>query len=256
VWTFGVSRDDALLTLCLKANVLHLEGNLYVGTSAAEILHYFLLPPADDADTSQQFILATRLQPLYSENTPAAQRLGIQQILILPAVNKACVLCNGTLTFYTLPELSPIFTNTKLNNCLWVGGVDQGGIEDGENNQDGIVIVICQKSRTRLIRIGEKLQRVREIEAGGYLDTIRRGSIACVADTKSYHLLDVVERQRIPLFEISSSSGEDSPPDVATPVITEGTKEQASTPATTPPVDAPASHEREHSKDVSNSSTP
>jgi len=245
-----------LLAICLGANISHPEGNLYVGTSAAEILHYFLLPPADDADTSQQFILATRLQPQYSENTPAAHRLGIQQILILPTVNKACVLCNGTLTFYTLPELSPIFTNTKLNNCLWVGGIDQGGLEDGEDNQDGIVIMICQKGRTRLIRIGEKLQRVREIEAGGYLDTIRRGSIACVADTKSYHLLDVVERQRIPLFEISSSSGEGSPPDAATPSITEGTKDPATTPTTTPPADAVASHERELSRDASLTSTP
>lgn len=241
---------------CDGADQLYSDGNLYVGTSAAEILHYFLLPPADAADTSQQFILATRLQPQYSDNTPAAQRVGIQQILILPTVNKACVLCNGTLTFYTLPELSPIFTNTKLNNCLWAGGVDQGGIEDGEDNQDGIVIMICQKSRTRLIRIGERLQRVREIEAGGYLDTIRRGSIACVADTKAYHLLDVVERQRIPLFEISSSGGDASSSNPTPSSTSDSTKEFATSSATTPPVEGASHSERGHSRDTSNSSTP
>lgn len=190
----------------MKTTNVFQEGNLYIGTSAAEVLHYFQLPPADDDDVSQQFILATRLQPHFAENVSPAQRVGVQQILILANVSKACILCNGTLTFYTLPELSPLFTNTKLNNCLSVGGVDEGGVEPGDDNDDGMVIMICQKSRIRLVRIGERLQRVREIEAGGCLDTLRRGSIACVADHKSYYLLDVVERQRIPLFEISSSA--------------------------------------------------
>lgn len=183
------------------------EGNLYIGTSAAEVLHYVLIPPANDQDQSQQFILATRLQPQFAETIPVAQRVGIQQILILPEVSKACILCNNTLTFYALPELSPIFTRTDLKGCLWVGGVDLGGAEPSEDNQDGTIIMICQRSKTRLIRIGERLRQIREIDAGGYVDTIRRGSIACVADTKAYHLLDVVERQRIPLFDISTSGG-------------------------------------------------
>ena len=232
------------------------EGNLYIGTSAAEVLHYFLIPPADEQDQSQQFILATRLQPQFAETIPVAQRAGIQQILILPEVSKACILCNNTLTFYALPELSPIFTRTDLKGCLWVGGVDLGGAEPSEDNQDGTIIMICQRSKTRLIRIGERLRQIREIDVGGYVDTIRRGSIACVADTKAYHLLDVVERQRIPLFDISTlgggSSSEVVPASDSARSSFEATRSAEGAAASSNTLTAIANHGR----NISDSSTP
>jgi len=61
----------------------------------------------------------------------------------------------------------------------------------------------------RLVKIGERLQRVREIEIGNCSAIGRRGNIACVADRTSYSLLDVAERQRIPLFDIASSLDSD-----------------------------------------------
>lgn len=127
---------------------------------------------------------------------------GVQQILVLPRVQKACILCNGTLSFYSLPELSPAFNNTTVPNCTWVGGVDLNSTAKEEEN--GIVVMICVKNKTRLVKISDEARRVRDIEFPGCLVSTRRRNFACVADARSYALLDVENQQKISLFPISS----------------------------------------------------
>ena len=129
---------------------------------------------------------------------------GIQQILILPSIGKACILCTGTLSFYTLPELSPAFGNLFVANCTWVGGIDLSStdLQVGES----VVIMICIQKRVRLVQIGEivKPVLVRNIEFPNCLATARRNEFACVADFENYALLDVEKQRKIPLFPISS----------------------------------------------------
>ncbi|KAJ5544417.1 hypothetical protein N7513_006981 [Penicillium frequentans] len=179
------------------------DENLYIGTSAAEILHFVCLPPASDDSNEPTFILASRL-PIPFQSTPSnSDQLGVQQIVILASVNKACVLCNGTVTFYMLPELSPAFGNTKVNHCRWIGGLDldQNG-ESGENP----VIMIAAQNNIMLVQIGDEARRIKKIGFPGCLVAARRGTIACAADSHSYSLLEVEHQQKIPLFPISSSN--------------------------------------------------
>ena len=179
------------------------DGNLYIGTSQAEILHFVSIP-AEPADESQapQYIFASRLQPAYNaQATTTSQSFpGVQTILVLPRVQKACILCNGTLSFYSLPELSPVFVTVP--NCTWVGGVDLDAREKEEEN--GVVVMICVKNRVRLVKIGEEARRVKDIEFPGCLGSVRRKNFACVADNRTYALLDVENQQKISLFPISS----------------------------------------------------
>lgn len=180
------------------------DGNLYIGTSQAEILHFVSIP-ADPAEESSgpQYIFASRLQPAYSPQISGPSQIipGVQQILVLPKVQKACVLCNGTLSFYSLPELSPVF-NATVPNCTWVGGIDLSNVVVTEEN--GVVVMICVKNKVRLVRIRDEARRVRDIEFPGCLISTRRGNFACVADFHSYALLDVENQQKITLFPISS----------------------------------------------------
>ncbi|KAL8773328.1 MAG: hypothetical protein Q9209_001722 [Squamulea sp. 1 TL-2023] len=177
--------------------------NLYIGTSAAEILHYVAIPPDSDATTtSPSYIFASRLQPNFNQSTAGASPPGVQQILVLPKVTKACVLCNGTLTFYSLPELSPAFNNTVVPGCSWIGGENMNTTE--EQDEEGQTVMICIKSRIRLVRIGDEPQKVRNIEYQSGLAIARRDNIACVADAQAYALLDVENQQKISLFPISS----------------------------------------------------
>ena len=181
------------------------DENLYIGTSQAEILHFVSIP-ADPAEESSgpQYIFASRLQPAYNTQTSGLSQTlsGVQQILVLPNVQKACVLCNGTLTFYSLPELSPAFSNVTVPNCTWVGGVDLSKTSSTEEN--GAVVMICVKNKVRLVWIRDEARRVRDIEFAGCLKSTRRGNFACVADSHSYALLDVENQQKITLFPISS----------------------------------------------------
>jgi vacuolar protein sorting-associated protein 3 len=175
-----------------------IDGNLYIGTSAGEILHHVSLPP-ESPNEPQSFILASRQSPPI--NQPG--ELGIQQILLLPSVGKACIISNNTLSFYTLPELSPAFPRlSKPLNCGWVGGVDLDANYDEPS--DGVVVMLCLRNKIRLVKITNEPLRLRDIEFGGCLSIVRRGDIACVADSRSYALLDVVNQRKIPLFTISS----------------------------------------------------
>ncbi|KAL8806625.1 MAG: hypothetical protein Q9200_004971 [Gallowayella weberi] len=177
--------------------------NLYIGTSAAEILHYVAIPSdPDNASASPSYIFASRLQPTYNQNAAGSPLPGIQQILVLPKVAKACVLCNGTLTFYSLPELSPALGNTVVSGCSWIGGENMNTLD--EQHEDEETVMICIKSIVRLVRIGDKPRRIRNIEYPSCLAIARRDNFACVADARAYALLDVENQQKISLFPISS----------------------------------------------------
>ncbi|KAF5849182.1 hypothetical protein GGP41_006128 [Bipolaris sorokiniana] len=190
------ASDNVRIT-CVEVS----DGNLYVGTSAAEILHFVLLPPeSDDPAEEPTAIIASRLEPPHNDpNGP-----GVQQILLLPSINKACVLCNNTLSLYSLPELSPDSTFKPIG-CLWVGGVDLNQDLDAPS-EDGVVVVIGLKKRLRLVQISENSppKAIKAIEYGGCLVSVRRDTFSCAADAHSYALLDVVHQQKIGLFPISS----------------------------------------------------
>lgn len=134
------------------------DGNLYVGTSASELLHFVRIPPdPTDKNGKPMFISASRLAPAFSEAN-GGLRPGVQQILLLPRTGKACILCNSTVTFYSLPELTPIFESTQVKNCSWIGGVDLNEpiiTEDSRNETDTVTILMSLKKKIQVVRIGE-----------------------------------------------------------------------------------------------------
>jgi len=207
-------EDSNVYITCVDA----WNGNLYIGTSAGELLHFVSIPP-DPSDESGQptWIIASRLQPPFNTVQEPPDN-GVKQILILPNAGKACVLCNGTLTFYTLPELSPAFGGKiKQAGCTWVGGLDRNEeLEEPDTTANGSIIVISLKQRLRLIRIGEEARKLRDIELGGVGAIQRRGDLACVADATSYSLIDVVNQRKNDLFPISSMVEPESTPSPAT----------------------------------------
>ena len=205
----GVQED-------VKINCVdYYDHNLYVGTTASELLHFVQIPP-DPNDRSQRpvYILASRLEPYYSEPSGgfSGSKPGVQQILILPRAGKACIRCNWTVTFYSLPELSPAYGNRKLRNCHWIGGVD---LNEPQTNDDGLpatqTIMASLNAKLQAIRLGDEPRVAHDIPFPGSTLAVRRDSIACVADAKSYSLLDVERQLRIPLMSISSLD-EDLPP--------------------------------------------
>ncbi|KAI1111753.1 hypothetical protein F5Y14DRAFT_424329 [Nemania sp. NC0429] len=193
------SRDDVRIN-CVE----YLDRNLYIGTSDSELLHFFEIPP-DPADHSgiPTFILASRLRPAFSDPAGAsnASRPGVQEILLLPSVGKACVLCNSTVTFYSLPELSPVFGTLQVKNCSWIGGVD---LNQDAQGSDGVTILLSLSRKISVVRIGEDARVIKKIDYAGSRLSVRRDTIACVADSRSYALLEINHQLKIPLMSISS----------------------------------------------------
>ncbi|CAL5866758.1 uncharacterized protein PFLUO_LOCUS968 [Penicillium psychrofluorescens] len=199
--------DQVPLTVEENSSEVHItcveywNENLYIGTSAAEILHFVCLPASDESN-EPTFILASRLPIFYVQDAAQSNNQpGVQQIVILSSVNKACVLCNGTVTFYLLPELSPAFDSTKVNPCRWIGGLD---LNRDPMDEEPPTVMIAMRNRIMLVQIGDEAKRIKKIDFPSCLVAARRGTIACAADTRSYSLLEVEQRQKISLFPISS----------------------------------------------------
>lgn len=184
-----------------------IDQNLYVGTSASELLHFVNIPPEPlDLVGSPSYILASRLLPPFYENLKPSCP-GVQQILLLPSVNKACILCNWTVTFYSLPELSPVFGNTQIRPCNWIGGVDlnkSSKVDPQETKPSSVTVLVSLNKKIRVIKISETPRALKTIDFPGSVISVRRDSYACVADEKSYALLDIDRLLKIPLFPISS----------------------------------------------------
>lgn len=186
-------------------------GNLYIGTSASELLHFVQIPP-DPADPSGQpvFILASRLRPSYAESSVVGNvKPGVQQIILLTRIQKACVLCNNTVTFYALPELSPVFGTVRVKNCYWIGGLDLNQLGEPDDGHDGQrpatqTIMLSLARKIQVVRVGEEARVFKQIDFAGSTMAMRRDSIACVADSRNYALLDVNRQLKIPLMAISS----------------------------------------------------
>ena len=174
-------------------------------------MHYVSLP-GDGQDKAQEetFILASRTQP----TTVASQNLsrGVQQLVILPRAKKACILCNGTLTFHTLPELSPAPNTQTVSNVLWIGGIDLDDVEGNELDEGEDFVMMGLRTKIRLLRVGEIVRSPKPLDYSGCLDGARRGKFACVADSRSYSLIDLENSQKIPLFPISSLDETAIPP--------------------------------------------
>ncbi|KAI0897690.1 hypothetical protein F4806DRAFT_459567 [Annulohypoxylon nitens] len=199
------TKDD------IKINcVEYLDDHLYVGTSDSELLHFFQIPPdPGDKSSAPTFILASRLRPAFAESASTSNftRPGVQQILLLPTVGKACILCNWTVTFYSLPELSPVFGSTQVKNCNWVGGIDLNELsvdDNGRGEPTSVTILLSLNRKIQVVSIADGARPIKKIDFAGSTISVRRDSIACVADSRSYALLEINQQLKIPLMSISS----------------------------------------------------
>ena len=137
--------------------------NLYVGTTAHEILHLVSIPSTPNPDNPKPvYILASRIQPLASAHSATSSPY-IKTILVLPTVAKALVLSStGLLTFYTLPEFSPAYNSQKLKNVTFIGGLDLDADEGrGERAERRGELVMVLSKMIRMIRVSDQIRLVK-----------------------------------------------------------------------------------------------
>lgn len=149
------------------------------------MLHFVRIPPdPTDKSGTPVFISASRTSP-YSVAS-GSSNVGVQQILLLPRVGKACILCNGTVSFYSLPELSPAFGSAQAKNCNWVGGNDLNEPRIWDNEAT-VTILLSLQRKIQVVKIGRD-SRPQTIRVRREKKTTCRGS-QTISNTKYRTLL-------------------------------------------------------------------
>lgn len=77
------------------------------------------------------------------------------------------MLCNWTVTFYSLPELSPVFEIAQIRSCNWIGGLDLNA-DPNAVPQDGrspsVTLLLSLNKKIRVIRISEEPRAIKVLE--------------------------------------------------------------------------------------------
>lgn len=99
-----------------------------------------------------------------------------------------------------------MFNNIQVKNCNWIGGNDLNELsaETGNGDGAGVTILLSLNRRIQVVRIGADARVYKRIDVPATSLTVRRDTIACVADSRNYSLLEIERQLRIPLMAISS----------------------------------------------------
>ncbi|KAI8384808.1 uncharacterized protein BYT42DRAFT_603782 [Radiomyces spectabilis] len=173
------------------------ETDLYVGTSDGHILHYALEETTKQDQTNDiPYVskLENRINLGYGKKS-------VERILVIPQVSKAVVLCDSTLSFYSLPFLDPIpvslVTPIKGVSCFSHDLAMEGRI--GEDGTVGLCVI--KRRAIQIYKIGETMQLKKELPlADGALTVTRHSRHLCLADTQQYKLVNLQVSIATPLI--------------------------------------------------------
>src|SRR5262249_14745542 len=83
-------------------------------------------------------------------------------------------------------------------------GTDPSESDGGGASATTAAMLMSFGRRIHLVRIGDDVRATKKVEFTGSVVAARRGSFACTADSRSYALVDIDRRLKIPLMTISS----------------------------------------------------
>ncbi|KAN0063145.1 hypothetical protein ACQY0O_004309 [Thecaphora frezii] len=220
-------------------------GNLYIGTSDGVIHAYTIIVPPQGTSRSSRPRYRLRTSRLISNNARP-----VEKILLLASLPLAAVLCEGVLSFYTLPDWVParglpstravstvvLDDDEVLNN----GGVDGAGM---------VSLCILRRKNILLAKVGQSEHRdpawavIKDIPLpGGAIVARRYGDALCIANTVEYSLVDLsngfVTQLHLPISQTGESpSAQVRPSIVSIPLVQNAGSSPSSARAST--TDAP-----------------
>ncbi|EPQ28741.1 uncharacterized protein PFL1_03544 [Pseudozyma flocculosa PF-1] len=188
--------------------------NLYVGTSDGVVHAYALIPPPNASSSSKRTAAPRyrlQLSRLISNNAKP-----VEKILLLADLPLAAVLCEGVLSFYTLPSWTParglpstravstvvLDDDELINNC----GLDGFGM---------VSLCIVRRKNILLAKVGQNDNRdptwavIKDIPLpGGAIIARRHGDALCIANTTEYSLVNLSDATITQLHLPISQTGE------------------------------------------------
>lgn len=188
---------DKLNYTCCESYAEH----IYLGTQTGELLHYFEIETGN-------YLLVSRTSLHDSKTEP------IDKIILLPSIERACVLSQGILTLFLLPEFAPVPNSKSLSN-----------IND--------VLTIKNKEINNLIAFSPNYSAVYQVSNDSFnllkkidsLNDVRKSLIKkdklVLAKNNEYMIFDMSTNKEIPLFKVSETENnrEDDKNHIFTPII-------------------------------------
>ncbi|KAL9546656.1 hypothetical protein MBANPS3_006557 [Mucor bainieri] len=160
------------------------DSDLYCGTSEGAVLHYSL-----DDNSSPDKSFSTRL-----ENTIhlGLGKKSVERILLIPQVSKAVVLCDSTLSFFSLPFFDPI-PASFIQPIKGVSCFSHDIGEEGRIGEDGTVeLAVIKRRAIQIYKIGESMHLKKELPlADGAIALTRHSRILYLADAHNYKLINL-----------------------------------------------------------------
>ncbi|KAI8342937.1 CNH domain-containing protein [Chlamydoabsidia padenii] len=170
---------------------------LYLGTSDGHILHFTLEEQRGNTKTCTMPYVSRLENKIFL----GYGKKSVERILVIPQVSKAVVLCDSTLSFYSLPFFDPLPVSL-IPPIKGVSCFTHDAAEEGKIGMDGTIELCVVKRRVlQIYKIGEFLQMKKEIPLhDGAIFVIRYNRNLCLADHNQYKLINVDPINTIPLI--------------------------------------------------------
>lgn len=159
-------------------SIASFDSNLYVGTSLGQLLHYHRF------EDSPGFILISQ-QTI--RNSP------ITRIIVMKDINRVAILCGGTISLFSLPELSPLQAG-KLKD-----------VEDILLLRSSELLVLT-KTKLRVIRLNQSdIKLVKDINDISPIRAVghKSNNLSTIANGTEYEIVDLENIRKVPLFQYS-----------------------------------------------------
>ena len=97
IWNFPII--EKLPTGIQISTIEAYDEHIYIGTQSGDLLHYFEIEVGN-------YLLVSRIK--FDNDSSNDKNSPISKILLIPRIDKACILCNSKLVLFLLPELEPV----------------------------------------------------------------------------------------------------------------------------------------------------
>ncbi|KAH7919306.1 hypothetical protein BV22DRAFT_1199569 [Leucogyrophana mollusca] len=185
-----------------------LGSEIYVGCSNGELLRYAM--QADDSSKLESYSLLSR-QSLPNEKA-------INEIVLVPYLSRALILCDHQIHFYTLPSLDPVPNVKPIRNVVTFA-VDQQHLQrpapsfaEPSTKLSPVEFCVIKRSSIALYSLQDRLFYQKEIpfQQGATLAR-RTGRYLCVADREFYNMIDLQSASMFQLLPLSQAFDNPAP---------------------------------------------
>ena len=181
------------------------EEHIYIGTETGELLHYFEIEVGNYL--------------LISQTNFGEYKASIDKILLLPKVEKACILSNSQLVLFLLPEMAPI-PNTEV-----IKGVNDVTLRASSDKNIYELLIFTEESILVLAISDQTSKIIREYDHRFIDKAVSHNNILMTSKLNTYEVIDLRKNEVHPLFRVSEGITDSSQPSSLSAIIVDFDKD-------------------------------